>query len=117
MSKQRFPIFIPSKGRYNSLMTPMCLESMGMDYYLVVEPQEYDLYAESLTKNGYNNNRIILLDMDCKNNYDYCDTHKLTKSSGGGPARNFIWQKAIEMGSDYHWIMDDNIRTFKILNL
>ena len=48
MSKQRFPIFIPSKGRYNSLMTATCLEKMGMDYFLVVEPQEYDLYAENL---------------------------------------------------------------------
>lgn len=116
MSKQRFPIFIPSKSRYNSLMTATCLENMGMDYFLVVEPKEYELYAENLEKKGYNKNRIILLDMKCKVNYDYCDDYGLSKSTGGGPARNFIWEKAIEMKSDYHWIMDDNIRTFKILN-
>ena len=50
MSKQRYPIFIPSKGRYNTLMTPLCLKNMGMDFFIVVEPQEYDLYADNLKK-------------------------------------------------------------------
>ena len=116
MNKQRYPIFIPSKGRYNSLMTPLCLENMDMDFFVVVEPQEYDLYAENLEKNGSSKKRIIVLDMNCKKDYEYCDDEGITKSTGGGPARNFIWEKSIEMGYDYHWIMDDNIKTFKILN-
>ncbi len=111
MSNQRFPIFIPSKGRFKTNMTANCLEAMGMDFYVVVEPQEFDLYAENLDKK-----RLIVLDMSCKDNYEYCDNYGLTKSTGGGPARNFIWQTSIDMGYDYHWIMDDNIRTFKILN-
>ena len=116
MSKQRYPIFIPSKGRYNTIMTPLCLKNMGMDFFIVVEPQEYDLYAENFEQHGLDRNQIITLDMNYKKDYDYCDNEGTTKSTGSGPARNFIWQKSIEMGYDYHWIMDDNIKTFKILN-
>ena len=111
MSNQRFPIFIPSKGRFKTNMTANCLEAMGMDFYVVVEPQEFHLYAENLDKK-----RLIVLDMSCKDNYEYCDNYGLTKSTGGGPARNFIWQTSIDMGYDYHWIMDDNIRSFRRLH-
>ena len=61
MSNQRFPIFIPTKGRYKSNMTAKCLESMGLDYFIIVQPQEYDLYAEEIDKK-----RIIILNMDIK---------------------------------------------------
>ena len=43
-----FPIFIPSKGRYKINMTAKYLDSMGIKYRVVVEPQEYDLYLKYL---------------------------------------------------------------------
>ena len=51
--------------------------------------------------------------MDYKNTYDYCDDLELTKTSGSGPARNFIWETAKKEGHEWHWIMDDNIRSFR----
>ena len=35
---------------------------------------------------------------------------------GGIPARNFVWQHAVEGGAERHWILDDNIRGFYRLN-
>jgi len=36
----------------------------------------------------------------------------LTKSTGPGPARNFAWEHSISNGHKWHWVMDDNIRSF-----
>ncbi len=41
----RFPIYIISKGRWDSRYTPKALERMGIPYYITVEPQEYEKYA------------------------------------------------------------------------
>jgi hypothetical protein len=110
----QFPIFIPTLGRYEygRRLTIRALEKMNIEqWWAVVEPQEYELYAEVVPPE-----RLIVLDMSYKQTYRYCDSFGLTKSSGSGPARNFIWDKAIEMGAEWHWIMDDNIRTFLRLN-
>ncbi len=81
---------------------------MGIEeWYAVVEPQEYDKYAAAIPKRN-----IIVLNMAYKEQYDYLDGLGLTKGSGSGPARNFIWDTAAQMGCDYHWIMDDNIVQF-----
>ena len=30
-----------------------------------------------------------------------------------GPARNFAWDKSIELGFTHHWVMDDNLDAFR----
>ena len=40
----------------------------------------------------------------------------MTKSTGPGPARNFAWEHAKKNGFTWHWVMDDNIRSFRRLN-
>ncbi len=51
--------------------------------------------------------------MDYKKKYDLCDNLGLSKTTGSGPARNFIWDTAKKEGHKWHWIMDDNIRAFR----
>jgi hypothetical protein len=36
--------------------------------------------------------------------------------TGPGPARNFAWDHSIKNGYEWHWVMDDNIESFKRLN-
>ena len=36
--------------------------------------------------------------------------------TGPGPARNFAWEHSLANGFEWHWVMDDNIRSFCRLN-
>jgi hypothetical protein len=92
----KYPIYILSKGRYNTNFTAKTLDEMKVDYKMVVEPQEFELYAEQVSRDKL----IILPD-------EY-----LNKDQGGIPARNFIWQHSIDNGHKAHWVLDDNIRGF-----
>lgn len=102
----RYPIYIPSKGRAEIALTPTALSMIGVDYRIVVEPQEEAAYRKRF------GDRVIALDMDYKNRYELCDDFGLTKSTGSGPARNFIWDHSVAEGHEWHWIMDDNIDMF-----
>ena len=41
----RYPVYIISKGRWESRLTSKALEEMNVPYHIVIEPQEYDQYA------------------------------------------------------------------------
>ena len=91
----RYPIYIPSKGRWKSRKTARSLDAIGIPYHLVVEPQEYDNYAAVVDPS-----KILTLP---KEGY------------GGGcsiPARNWIWNHARKRGVERHWVIDDNIEGF-----
>lgn len=107
----QFPLYIPSKGRARSRYTSKALEAMGVDYFIVVEEQEYAEYAAEIEPR-----RVLVLDPQYKRDYELCDDLGLTKSTGPGPARNFAWDHSIANGHDWHWVMDDNIRKFIRLN-
>lgn len=117
MSKNnpQFPIYIPSKGRSQYMMTSKYLTKMGVKHNIVVEPEEYDEYLAAVKQLGLLTT-VIQLDMEYKKTYLLCDEHGLTKSTGSGPARNFIWDHSVNEGHLWHWIMDDNIREFYRLN-
>lgn len=91
-SAPRYPIYIPSKGRYKTSYTADYLSADGIPFTLVVEPQEVDPYAEK-----FGANRILVLP---ENN------------QGVIFARNYIKDHATELGSGRHWQLDDNIRYF-----
>lgn len=117
----RFPLYIPSKGRADSRLTSKALDFMQVPHYIVVEPQEVEIYEQSIadwqTSTGCKSHaRILELDMSYKSTYELCDNLGLTKSTGPGPARNFAWDHSIKNGHDWHWIMDDNIANFLRLN-
>ena len=108
MTQPRFPIFIPTLGRYESRFTIKALQRMGIEkWYAVVEPHEVEHYAAVIPRD-----HIIELDMSYKDRYEYLDGLGRSKGTGSGPARNFIWDTSIAMGFSHHWIMDDNIIRF-----
>lgn len=101
-----FPLYIVSKGRYDTRLTAKSLEKMGVPYRIIVEPQEVELYAQYIDRD-----RILPLDMSYKDKYDTCDDGDKNKT-GPGAARNFAWDHSISEGHAYHWVMDDNINGF-----
>jgi hypothetical protein len=90
-----YPIYIISKGRYDVTLTADNFENSGIDYYIAVEPQEYNEYCKKLGKN-----RVLKLPFS-------------NLGLGSYPARNFCWEHAKEKGYKYHWLFDDNIQDFK----
>lgn len=90
----KYPIYIVSKGRWESRLTSRALEKMNTDYKIVVEPQEYGNYAKVIDPK-----KILTLPFS-------------NLGQGSIPARNWIWEHALSQGSKKHWILDDNIRSF-----
>lgn len=90
----RYPIYIISKGRWDSRQTVKPLERMNVPFYVAVEPQEFEQYARVI-------DRSKLLKLPFSN-----------LESGSIPVRNWVWQHSIDNGFDRHWLMDDNIKDF-----
>jgi hypothetical protein len=107
----QFPLYIPSKGRWELRQTARALDSMNLDYLIVVEEQEFPNYAAVIPRE-----KILVLDKQYQREYDTFDDLGDSKSKGPGAARNFIWDHSIAQGFDWHWVMDDNIRVFYRLN-
>lgn len=111
MAQPRFPIYIPSKGRFDSRITSRHLESMRVPYFMIVEEQEFAQYAAVIDRS-----KLLVLDKAYQRNYDACMTLKEGQSPGSGPARNFAWDHAANAGAPFHWVVDDNIKGFYRLN-
>jgi len=94
----KYPIYIISKGRWESRITSRALEEMRVPYSIVVEPQEYENYAAVIDPA-----KILVLPFS-------------NLGLGGIPARNWCWEHAISIGASFHWILDDNIHGFARLN-
>jgi hypothetical protein len=103
----QFPLYVVSKGRADSRLTSRTLEAMRVPYRIVVEPQEVEAYAAHVDRS-----KILPLDLTYKDRYDTFDDLGTGKSTGPGPARNFVWDHAVAEGHAWHWVMDDNIRYF-----
>jgi len=98
MRKNKYPIYIISKGRWESRKTSIALEKMNVDYHIVIEPQEVEEYEKVIDKN-----KILVLPFS-------------NLGEGSIPARNWVWDHALSIGAERHWIIDDNIRGFWRLN-
>lgn len=96
----KYPIYIPSKSRWESRLTSRALERIGVSYHIVIEPHEFDQYAAVIDKS-----KILLLPWSKPDS-----NNELTRS------RNWIKQHAIESGAKRHWQLDDNIDGFCRLN-
>jgi hypothetical protein len=93
-----YPVYIPSKGRWDSRMTMKTLDRMNVPYTAVVEPQEYENYSKFIASE-----KLLV-------------TPFSNLGSGSIPARNFIWDHSVSKGFKRHWIMDDNIGGFNRMN-
>lgn len=106
----RHPIYIVSKGRYETRFTAKSLERMKVKYYIVVEAHEYDLYNNAIDRTY---GTVIILPEQYLKDYEVCDDIPYgQKSVGPGAARNFAWDHSISIGAKSHWVMDDNIDWF-----
>jgi hypothetical protein len=103
----RFPIYIPSKGRHEACMTMRHLDAMGVPYRVIVEAAEHSDYAAAIGAE-----KLLVLDPGYQREYDACMPLAPEESRGSGPARNFAWDHAVASGSEWHWIVDDNINGF-----
>jgi hypothetical protein len=94
----KYPVYVISKGRWESRLTIKALERINVPFHVVIEPQEYDQYAEVIDPN-----KIYVLPF---------------KNLGKGsiPARNWVWEHSLSAGAKRHWILDDNLRWFFRLN-
>jgi hypothetical protein len=106
-----FPIYIVSKGRWESRLTSKSLEAMKVPYYIVVEEQEYEKYCSVIAKE-----KVLILPKKYLDEYDTFDDLGFTKSKGPGAARNFAWDHSMQNGFSWHWVMDDNLSHFYRLN-
>ena len=88
----KYPIFIPSKGRWENRWTMKAFDKIGVSYRVVVEPQQYDSYAQ------------------------YFPEDKLLKlphqDQGLVVTRNWIWDYAQAQGYQKFWTFDDNVEAF-----
>jgi hypothetical protein len=103
----QFPIYIVSKGRWESRLTSKALERMRVPYRIVVEASEADNYRAVIDPA-----KVLVLDPQFQADYDALDAHGMSRSKGSGPARNFAWAHAAAQGAEWHWTVDDNIRGF-----
>ncbi len=95
----KYPIYIISKGRWESRLTSKSLEKINVPYHIVIEPQEYDSYASVI-----DTNKILVLPFS-------------NLGQGSIPARNWVWEHSIKMGAEKHWILDDNLENFLRSNM
>jgi hypothetical protein len=95
----RYPIYIISKGRWETRHTSKTFERMGIPYFIAVEPQEYDKYKEVIGPLG------TVLKLPFSNH-----------GKGSGPARNWCWEHSQANGHARHWLLDDNIDGFIRVN-
>jgi hypothetical protein len=94
----RYPVYVISKGRWDSRYTVKALERMNVPYKLVIEPQEHAAYSSYVDESK-------ILDLPFQN---------LGLSSI--PARNWVWEHSLASKAKRHWIIDDNIRGFHRLH-
>ena len=73
------PVYIISKGRWESRLTSKALELMNVPYKIVIEPQEYEQYASVI-----HTSKILVLPFS-------------NLGQGSIPARNWVWEHSISI--------------------
>jgi hypothetical protein len=93
----KYPVYIPSKGRWEKPLTANNLVRDGVPFWLVVEPQEAHHYIEK-----FGEERVLVLPFS-------------NLGKGSIPARNWIREHSESLGAKRHWQLDDNLIEFRHL--
>lgn len=96
--KPKYPIYVITKGRWEKTYTIDTLEDMGVDFFICVEPCEYEKYCSNPK---IDKNKILI----CPENFS-------ERGQGAVPVRNFCWEHSVSLGYEKHWQLDDNIQWF-----
>jgi hypothetical protein len=94
----RYPIYIISKGRWETRKTSKALDRLSVNYKIVVEPSEAMQYAKVIDPD-----KILVL----PGNFS-------EKGEGSIPVRNWVWDHSLNAGFTRHWVLDDNLDGFGI---
>jgi len=89
-----YAIYVISKGRWESRLTSITLETMRVPYFICVEPNEYEKYINLIDKS-----KVIKLPENFSE-----------RGQGSIPVRNWVWDHSVENNEKRHWILDDNIQ-------
>ena len=100
MTNPKYPVYIISKGRHESMFTSKSLARMKVPHYIAIEPQDEENYENALDHFGIRD-YVTLLIAPFSNHGD-----------GPGRARNWCWDHSISIGATSHWVLDDNIQDF-----
>lgn len=92
----KYPIYIPSKGRWESRLTAKALEEINVPYKIVIEQEEWNNYSKVI-----NEKNILVLPFSNKGLFS---------------SRVWIMEYSIKNGEDRHWQLDDNIYRFYRFN-
>ena len=92
LKKNKYPIYIISKGRYKKPLTAKCFIKNNIDFKILVEPQEYQDYCNALGEEY-----VVALPFS-------------NLGLGSYPARNHCFE--LSKGYERHWCFDDNITEF-----
>jgi len=97
MIRPRYPIYVPSRDRYQHAraLTARVLSKHDVPFRLVIEEPEHEQYAKLVGEE-------TLLVLPFAN-----------LGQGSIPARNWIREHAEAEGHARHWQLDDNIRVFR----
>jgi hypothetical protein len=98
--KNKYPIYIPTTGRFESRKTVKALLEMGAIFKVVIEPQEEQIYLTILPKEY-----ILVLPFSRPTDHSMLVT-----------VRNWIKEHSISEGHKRHWQLDDNIKAFYRMN-
>lgn len=88
----KYPVFIPSKGRWETPLTANAFKKIGQSFKLVIEKQEYSQYSRKFI-----DDELLVV------------PHR---DKGVTVTRNWIWDYAQQMGVKRYWTFDDNISRF-----
>jgi len=99
MTNPRYPVYIVSKGRHESMLTSRTLNLMKVPHYIAIEPQDEENYKQALLNFKITNATLLILPFS-------------NHGDGPGRARNWIWDHSIAMKFSSHWVLDDNIDKF-----
>lgn len=100
MTNPKYPVYIISKGRSESMLTSRSFARMKVPHYIAIEPQDEELYEKALDK--FNIRPYVTLLIAPFSNH----------GDGPGRARNWCWDHSISIGAEKHWVLDDNIADF-----
>lgn len=93
----KYPICIISKGRAKTCTTHKLFESFGIDYYYMVEPQDYQKYVDI-----FGQEKVINIKENDKGIYY---------------VRNFCIEWSKNNGHEKHWQIDDDLRGLFFRNM
>lgn len=91
--RAKYPIYIPSKNRAETSLTANIFKNEGIDFKIVIEPQDLNNYL-----NYWNKDYLLVMQ---ENNM------------GMSYARRFCKAHSTNNKHLYHWQFDDNIKGFK----